>query len=373
MRLGLITYGLDRPLTGIGRYTVELARALIQHIPDIELTLLTAGEPRALWAGAPLPYRRAHLPGCRLLPALLTLGQMLIPHIARRRHLDIVHDPTGVTPFGLGTGPAQSLVTVHDVFSWVFPGTNTHLDQWIYRYWLPHRLRRIGHVLTDSATSKADIARYLNVLSPNITVVALAPSALFKPAALPIMESVRARYALPERYILFVGGRDKRRNLARLLAAHEQLDPNLTPPLVIVGARRPTGDTPANSPNNHRVVYLGHVPDTDLPALYSGAVAFIFPSLYEGFGLPPLEAMACGAPVLCSNAASLPEVVADAAITFDPYNVDAMATVMRQVLADADVRETLRQRGLARATQFTWERTARETWAVYQRVLEATA
>jgi len=120
-----------------------------------------------------------------------------------------------------------------------------------------------------------------------------------------------------------------------------------------------------------RVHFAGYVHDADLPALYGGADLFVFPSLYEGFGLPPLEAMACGTPVVCSNAASLPEVVGDAAVTVDPYDVDALAEAMQRVLADRDLREDLRARGLARARQFTWERTARETLAVYREVCGA--
>ncbi|MGB9880037.1 MAG: glycosyltransferase family 4 protein, partial [Anaerolineae bacterium] len=118
-----------------------------------------------------------------------------------------------------------------------------------------------------------------------------------------------------------------------------------------------------------RVVFTGYVPDEDLPALYSGADLFVFPSLYEGFGLPPLEAMACGTPVVCSKASSLPEVVGDAALMVDPYDVEALAEAMHRVLSDAVLREELRGKGLARAQQFTWEKAARETLAVYEEVL----
>ena len=116
-------------------------------------------------------------------------------------------------------------------------------------------------------------------------------------------------------------------------------------------------------------IFTGYIPDEDLPAIYSGADLFVFPSLYEGFGLPPLEAMACGTPVVCSNAASLPEVVGDAAIMVDPYDVEGLAQAMRRVLADRDLQEDLRQRGLERAKLFSWEKTARETMQVYEKVL----
>ena len=167
---------------------------------------------------------------------------------------------------------------------------------------------------------------------------------------------------------------EERKNLRRLLEACELLwRAGEHRPLVVVGARlRKHGginETLTRPGLERRVVFTGYVPEADLPALYSAADLFVFPSLYEGFGLPPLEAMACGTPVVCSNSSSLPEVVGDAAVTVDPYDVEALAQAMHRVLSDANLRDELRAKGLARTAQFTWERTARETWRVYEKVL----
>jgi glycosyltransferase involved in cell wall biosynthesis len=187
---------------------------------------------------------------------------------------------------------------------------------------------------------------------------------------------VRERYGLPERYVLFVGTIEPRKNLTRLLHAFEALHADgLCDALVIVGKRGWLyGDFFAElerSSVRDAVLYPGYVPDESLPAIYAGARILAFPSLYEGFGLPALEAMACGTPVACSGTSALPEVVGDAALTFDPTSQDAIIEALRQLLRDADLRGELVQRGFERAARFSWDRVAAETQAVYDAVIDA--
>jgi len=372
MRLGLLTYALDRPLTGISRYTLELARALAAPQDWPEVILLTAGGSGLL---ADDSFQRVPLPGCRLLPGLVTLGNLLIPYMARRFALDVVHDPTGVTPFLFGAGGVRTVVTVHDVFPWSCPGTSTLLDTLIYRRWLPRVLPCVDAVITVSRASKADIVHYLKVPGDRVHVIYEGVSATYRPLSNAEVAMIRARYGLPAGYILFVGSIEERKNVRRLLQAYARLrQAGEQRILAVVGVRKRkySGILATLKELNleEHVIFTGYVPEADLPALYSGADLFVSPSLYEGFGLPPLEAMACGTPVVCSNAASLPEVVGDAAITVDPCDVEGLAEAMHRVLTDLDLGEELRQRGLERARQFTWERTARETVAVYQEVLD---
>jgi glycosyltransferase involved in cell wall biosynthesis len=195
----------------------------------------------------------------------------------------------------------------------------------------------------------------------------------YRPVGSEKVAAVSEKYRLPDDYILYVGSVEKRKNLLRLLQAYAYLrDRGETCPLVIVGIQRLNNvDVVAMLQElglQRSVILAGYVADEDLPALYSGADLFVFPSLYEGFGLPPLEAMACGAPVVCSNAASLPEVVDDAALMVDPHNVEQLSEAMRRVLASRGLQDDLRARGLGQAKRFTWERTARETIAVYREV-----
>jgi len=244
----------------------------------------------------------------------------------------------------------------------------------IYRHWLPRLISTAHAVITISQCSKVDIVRYLPVALSKVHVIPEGVNANYRPALPTALAEIRTRYGLPEHFLLFVGSVEERKNLRRLLEACELLwRAGEHRPLVVAGARlrkhRGINETLTRLGLERRVVLTGYVPEADLPALYSAADLFVFPSLYEGFGLPPLEAMACGAPVGCSNSSSLPEVVGDAAVTVDPYDVEALAHAMHRVLSDANLRDELRAKGLARAAQFTWERTAQETMKVYQSVL----
>jgi glycosyltransferase involved in cell wall biosynthesis len=266
-------------------------------------------------------------------------------------------------------------VTVHDVFAWSLPGTSTKADALLYRVWLPIVIARVDRVITISETSRADIIRFLHVSPERIRIVHRCPNTAYSPQDSGRTDSMRSRHGLPPRYLLFVGSVEKRKNLSRLLRACDILwRGGEKRPLVIAGARRwmysDIMRTVEELGLHDRTIFTGFIPEEDLPALYRGADLFVFPSLYEGFGLPPLEAMACGTPVVCSNAASLPEVVGDAAVMVDPYDVEGLADAIHRVLGDAGLRAEMREKGLARASQFTWERAARETIQVYREVLK---
>lgn len=364
MRVGLVCYGLDRPLTGIGRYSVELARALAA-LPDApDLTLLAAGGVGPLTdCGLPV----VNLPGCRLLPALLTLGQVELRGLAARHRLDIVHDLSGCAPFGLGAGRARTISTVYDVIPLSFPGVSTRLDALIYRRWLPWMLPRLDAVITVSESSRRDIARFMHVDPARIAVIPGAVSPRWQPPDADALAAARAAYGLPERYLLYVGNVEARKNLQRVIAAYATL-PVDTPPLVIVGPHkwRYSAIVAAAAELGDRLIFTGYVDDAHLPAVYGGALLFLFPSLYEGFGLPVLEAMACGTPVITSTASSLPEVAGDAALLVDPTDTDAIAAAMVRLLVDADLQNEIRKKGLVRAADFTWSQAARRTLNAYQ-------
>lgn len=208
-----------------------------------------------------------------------------------------------------------------------------------------------------------------------ITVIHLAAGEHFRPQAEPVIHSVLDRTGVRQPYILYVGSIEPRKNLIRLLEAFAQLRHWSTRwDLVVVGGRNiwkssPVGETTEKLELKHFVHFTGYIPDSDLPGIYNGADLFVFPSLYEGFGLPVLEAMACGTPVITSNTSSLPEVAGDAALLVDPYNVEEIAAAMRHVLEDSALANDLRERGLEHAKKFSWEKTARQTISVYEKVL----
>jgi glycosyltransferase involved in cell wall biosynthesis len=207
-----------------------------------------------------------------------------------------------------------------------------------------------------------------------ITVIYEAADTRFRLQPPQTMADVRARYRLPDRYLLFVSTIEPRKNLIRLLAAFERLQAaGLTDALVIVGKRGWLYDNffaaLEASPAKQAVIFPGWVADADLPAIYGGAQVFAFPSLFEGFGLPVLEAMACGTPVVCSNSSSLPEVADDAALLVDPLDVDALTGALERLLRDPALAADLRARGLAQAARFSWARAAAETIAIYHRLI----
>jgi len=232
----------------------------------------------------------------------------------------------------------------------------------------------VDAVITDSQVSRADIVHYLKVSPDKVTVIYPGVSSTCHPMPAAEAAEVGRRHGLPASYLLYLGSVEKRKNVHGLLRAYALLrQRGESRPLVVAGIQRSNASGLPRLVQEldlqGHVLFAGYVPDADLPAVYSGADLFVFPSLYEGFGLPPLEAMACGTPVVCSDAGSLPEVVGDAAVMVDPKDTEALAEAMYRVLADRELREELRQKGLARARQFTWEKAARETVAVYRKVL----
>ncbi|HEX6292750.1 MAG TPA: glycosyltransferase family 1 protein [Herpetosiphonaceae bacterium] len=373
MRIGYLTYGLDRAPTGIGRYAVELLRALaaLPGAPDIVMLTTEREDRHDLWSR----FERHHVPGCRLLPALMTLGNAALSDAARRYRLDLLHDPNGIAPFFGPRAGARRVVTIHDAFAFVYPETHNRLDNWRYHAMLTRAARRADMVLTDSDHSRQDLKRYLAIPDANLRLIHCGLDPRFQPVGDDHeRRAVLARYGIQPPYLLYVGGINARKNIARLLEAFARVRERHAALKLVIGGKRQwqTGAIDATFERlalHEHVQFTGYLADADLPALYSAAEVFVFPSLYEGFGLPPLEALACGTPVVTSNASSLPEVVGDAALTVDPYAVDALATAIQRALTDAALRADLRQRGLSRARQFTWQRAAREVFEVYQHVL----
>jgi glycosyltransferase involved in cell wall biosynthesis len=248
--------------------------------------------------------------------------------------------------------------------------------------------KRADIVLTDSQASKWDIVHLLDIPSERVRVIYLAADDIYQP----ILDDRRLsatcqKYGLPESYLLYLGGFDQRKNVPTLLKAFAQLAKDSRAFLVVAGRLPEYGlDLAIQAERSdffpdprlivqelgieERVVFTGWVPEEDKPALYSGARALVFPSLYEGFGLPPLEALACGTPVIASNRGSLPEIVGDGGLLLEPDDVEGLAGAMEKLLNDESLWGDLREKGLAHAARFSWEKTARETLAVYQEIGE---
>ena len=367
MRVGVFTYGIEHPdrLTGIARYTTELTRALARLDDGPELVLLSP------YPDSPLPWYRdfetVTVPGTGLLPLAATWGNLALHRAAVRAGVDLLHDPCGIAPF-LAPRPCYArVVTIHDVFARVLPTTQDPLMRLLYATLLPLARHTADGVLTVSEASRADLHHHLG-LPPEKTFVTPLGVTFPEPAAAP---KARPQSEPDSPYFLYVGNLTPRKNLGRVIGAFVQVrerHPGLR--LLIVGPKFWGSDeSSALAASTPGVELPGFVSDEALDRLYHGAVGLVFPSLYEGFGLPALEAMARGCPVIGSNTSSLPEVISDAGLQVDPLSENAIAEAMLRLLSVPGLRTELVGRGLERARGFSWAATARQTLEVYRTVL----
>jgi len=268
-----------------------------------------------------------------------------------------------------------TVLTVHDLIFHLFPEHHKPLNYWYLNLALPLYCRRATAIIAVSEATRRDLVRCWGLDPARITVVHEAADPRFRPAPPEAIAEVRRRYGLPPRFLVTVGVIEPRKNLTRLLDALAILRRADDVHLVIVGGKGwlTTEFFRKLESFAHRqaVTLTGYVPDEDLPAVYSAAMLCVQPSLYEGFGLPLLEAMVCGVPVVCSRASSFPEIGGDAARYFEPTNAEDIAEAIRSVWRDEALRVEMQARGLAQAARFSWARAARETMAVYKRVLSA--
>jgi glycosyltransferase involved in cell wall biosynthesis len=299
--------------------------------------------------------------------------QTLLPLKLARERIDICHFTNSVATL---LSPCPTVVTIHDMTLWLFPQHHYRRRLLAMRPFIPLAARRAAAVIAVSHATKADIVRILGVAADKVHVIHEAPAAWFRPIEDPTaLETVRRRYGLPERIVLYVGTIEPRKNLVRLLQAFARLRHSgvIEHTLVLAGQpgwkHEPVTMAVEQLGLSQAVRFLGYVPTDDLVALYNLANALVFPSLYEGFGLPVMEAMACGTPVLTSANSSLAEISDCAAELVDPASVESIADGLRRILTDPARRADLRARGLSRAAQFTWTDAAQRTRAVYAEAL----
>jgi len=382
MHLAINGWFWDRPTTGSGQYTKQLVEGLDALDADLRISLVIPDRHRRGTSGGP----EAPLPGsCTVHPvpgSVSNLGklrfeQRAFPRACARLGVDVAHVPYWASPL---RSPVPIVVTVHDLIPLLLRRYRGGALQRLYTSLVSATVRGASRVLTDSRASRKDILKHLRLVPERVHTAPLAAADHYGPDPSSDEKAARARYELPERYVLYLGGFDVRKNLATVLATYRWIGPALgeSCPLVIAG-KLPERDT-AFTPDPRRLMrdegvderlvhFSGFVDEADKPALYRGAVAFIFPSFYEGFGLPPLEALACGTPVVGSDAASLPEVVGDAGVLLSPFDAKGMAGALIQLATDEGFRLEMSRRALDQAGQFSWDRTARATLRIYREAL----
>jgi len=363
VRIGIDANPMFLRRTGVGQYTAELVSRIVRLAPEQEFVLYRTG----VWGESAGPV------GWGEHVRVVSAPKLLLPARSRLDRLDVYHG----TNYRLrGTGRRGTILSIHDLAVDRMPGLAKR--GWMARQ-RSEKTRRAAHqatcVVVGSEYTAQDVVEFMSVPREKVEVISYGVGEeYYAERTAGGREALRRRYGLPrERYVLFVGTLEPRKNLPTLITAFGRLAGlRRSHCLVLAGALgwrvREIHDAVKRSGMAGEVVMPGYLPADEVRSLYSYADLFVYPSLYEGFGLPPLEAMACGAPVITSDTSSFPEVVGDAALRIDPQDPDALAEAMEAVLEDESLASALRERGFDRVKRFSWERAARETFEVYRRV-----
>lgn len=347
---------LSKPIGGVQRYAREIVKALSQiKQTEYNFVLIThRGElvdpPANIDVVQDDSFLTGHL-----------WEQIRLPYLARKQEADILWSPCNVGP----VFTKRHIVTIHDTSVFAGPEWFSKKFSWVYRFLLPILGQRTERVITDSQFSKTELMKYGIVSEEKIRVVPGGVSqSFFSLNGISIKKNT-----FP--YVLAMGSGDPRKNISLLIKAWIGISPSIKQgrKLIIYGGGGNVFSKEMVNSIPSDVQFIGYVNDNDLPILYKGAYAFFYPSLYEGFGLPPLEAMACGCPVVASNVASLPEVCGDAAYYVDPYNVDSIAEGICKVLIDKNLRHSLVNKGTKKAKLFSWEKAAKEILIVFDEIV----
>ena len=369
MRIAIDAHSVGTGLGGNESYATNLIEALAEIDQANCYTLYVTKRAAVERFGNRWPNFsvRTTLPHTPLIRIPLTLSAEL-----RRNPVDVLHVQFTAPPFS----PCPVVVSIHDLSFEHLPQTFKWRSRKQLRITVRRTARQASQVIALSEHGRNDIVDTYQVSPERISVIPLSAGDQFRPITNEDeLQRVRQTYAIKGEYMLSVGAIQPRKNLSRLVAAYARLRharPEVKLPKLVLAGKcawlyDETLRTIEELQLSDSIILTGYVPQSDLPALYSGAICFIYPSYFEGFGLPPLEAMKCGVPVIVGDRTSLPEVVGDAAVLVDPFDVDALAAAIEKVISDSDLRTELGLKGLGRAKLFNWRETARQTLAVYRK------
>lgn len=383
MKIGLIVDRLDYGVHGSGNYVYNITRKLLEIDRENEYVLIHVKKQ-----GLQEPYHDVFnkseelmIEAPMIVPDKLkkTVSKFIyLPKAIRNENFDLVHEMSQLKP--LPYIPSLKVITVHDLIAWSLKGKEffkeLSVSEKFYKNienrMLKNILKNPIHVIAISNKTKEDITEYFGINPDRMSVIHHGIDEIFRP--LNSVEDITNNYGINDPFILYVGNLEPRKNVDGIIASFYKLKKRgVAHKLVIVPATKGHYYDKIlrmlkELKLEKEVIFTGFISPNDLPRMYNAADLFVFPSFYEGFGLPPLEAMACGCPVITSNTSSLPEVVGDAGIMVDPYDIDGLAKAMHEVLSNNKFRNNMIKKGLERAKMFSWERCARETLCVYEKV-----
>ena len=374
MRIGLDGYPLSEPLTGIGHYTLELARALARSFPRDEFELVS---PKPFNPAAISGIQPESIPNLRLTHAKSSSlrghwWSVGLPMYARRARFDLFHGTNFEVPLWKRR---HTVLTIHDLSTLLYPETHRARAVRRARVRLPIAAKIADAIITPTEAVRQEVCARLKVKPGKVTAIHEAPRRSFSLMTDEQTVAIRKRLRVEDEFLLFVGTIEPRKNLLTLLRAFAEVitSRSVRPQLVIAGGEGWLIDETLSLINSaslkDRILLTGYLNDEDLRALYSSCRAFVYPSLYEGFGLPPLEAMACGAPVIASRISALQETLSEAAILVEPHDVQTLSRTIIDVLKDERRRAAMREAGIKHAAKFSWDTAAKLTHDLYEQVL----
>jgi glycosyltransferase involved in cell wall biosynthesis len=378
MRLAINGYFWNRPNTGSGQYARQLVTHLDRMVSDLQISLVfpvSDGSSRA--EDVPPRVELIEAPVRAGHPGKVIFEQRGFPKACLQADATIAHIPYWGSPL---QSPIPTVVTIHDVTTLLVREYRRGLAARLYTALVSSGARSAGHIITDSDASKRDIVAHLGISQEKISTIYLATGPEYTPEANFLVEvATRQKYDLPESYVLYLGGYEIHKNVETLLEAYTYVAKALGDDYPLVLAGRKPKKASSRFPDydglverlglREHVFWAGYIEEADKPAVYRGASTFVFLSRHEGFGLPPLEAMACGVPVVTSNSSSLPEITGEAGFGLDPDDPRQIGGSIIATIVQGELAAELREKGLKRAAEFSWEQTAAETLLVYDNLL----
>lgn len=370
MRIGFDATALPPQPFGAANYIINLIQTLLRVDATNEYVIFSQPRHASLFDSTRAQIIQIALPSPFLR---IAWEQTALPFLARQHRLDLLHSPHYTMPLAKS---CRTVVTFHDMTFFLYPQMHLRYKRIFFRTMIPLSARRANALIAISHSTRADILRILRTPPDKVITIPYGIAPHFQPLTDANMrDAFCQQHNLPRPFILYVGNLEPRKNLPMLVRAFARLVRAGLPHALVLAGSRGWKDTEIFATIQEldlttRVFFPGYISQSDLPTLYSAADLFVYPSLYEGFGLPVLEAMACGVPVITSNISSMPEVIGDAGVLIELNDVDTLAAALQRVLTDRPLRATLAAKGLARARAFSWEHTAQATLSIYARVAQ---